>query len=70
MRILLFSEITLFKYNVSTILSPIVAKEYMMAKLTEKCENYLISSLYPRTQLSVLFSPFNSDDGFEGKGNC
>ena len=47
-----------------------LAKEYMMAKLTEKCENYLISSLYPRTQLSVLFSPFNSDDGFEGKGNC
>ena len=26
MRILLFSEVTLFKYNVSTILSPIVAK--------------------------------------------
>ena len=25
MRILLFSEVTLFKYNVSTILSPIVA---------------------------------------------
>ena len=28
MRILLFSEVTLFKYNVSTILSPIVACEY------------------------------------------
>ena len=26
MRILLFSEVTLFKYNVSTILSPIVGK--------------------------------------------
>ena len=27
MRILLFSEVTLFKYNVSTILSPIVGVE-------------------------------------------
>ena len=48
MRILLFSEITLFKYNVSTILSPIVtlihqdlgdleqAKEYQQRALAIK----------------------------------
>ena len=29
MRIRLFSEVTLFKYNVSTILSPIVGRENM-----------------------------------------
>ena len=35
-----------------------LAKEYMMTKLTEKCENFQISRLYPRTGLSMLLSPF------------
>ena len=36
-----------------------LAKEYMMTKLTEKCENYLISRLYPQTgEVSGLFSGF------------
>ena len=47
-----------------------LAKEYMMTKLTEKCENFLISRLYPRTGLSMLLSPFNNSVGFVGKGNC
>ena len=47
-----------------------LAKEYMMAKLTEKCENYLISCLNPRlTGLSGLFSTL-SGGGFVSKGNC
>ena len=47
-----------------------LAKEYMMAKLTEKCENYLISCLNPRlTGLSGLFSTLSSG-GFVSKGNC
>ena len=47
-----------------------LAKEYLMAKLTEKCENYLISCLNPRlTGLSGLFSTLSSG-GFVSKGNC
>ena len=44
-----------------------LAKEYMMAKLTEKCENYLISRLNPRT--NQLYSGFGVG-GFLSKGNC
>ena len=47
-----------------------LAKEYMMAKLTEKCENYLISCFNPYlTGLSGLFSK-SSSGGFVSKGNC
>ena len=47
-----------------------LAKEYMMAKLTEKCENYVISCLNQHlTGLSGLFSK-SSSGGFVSKGNC
>ena len=45
-----------------------LAKEYMMAKLTEKCENYLISRLNPRTEM-YSYSQFGVG-GFLSKGNC
>ena len=49
-----------------------LAKEYMMTKLTEKCENYLINRLYPQTPvMSGLFSAFGQRSiEFLGKGNC
>jgi len=49
-----------------------LAKEYMMTKLTEKCEIYLMSRLYPRTwEVFGLFPGLGkSNSGFVSKGNC
>ena len=50
-----------------------LAKEYMMTKLTEKCENYLIDRLYPQAVEMVggvflIFGVPNVE--FLSKGNC
>ena len=56
MRILLFSEITLFKYNVSTILSPIAA--FNVSTSSEKLMLDLILDFGKETRLKVAYYSF------------
>ena len=63
MRILLFSEVTLFKYNVSTILSPIVAI-YFRTSMASQCKLNLLwfktgrFADHPRLQSMKVFLPW------------
>ena len=51
-RILLFSEVTLFTYSVSTILSPIVAPEYLQSLFSQRHSAYNLRNSEGRLTLS------------------
>ena len=54
MRILLFSEVTLFKYNVSTLLSPIVDIQRFRKRLSEKVHSSISKVVVGGFEFTVL----------------